>query len=115
MFTAEERLLWIYTFLKFKDKPILLDFWQDKFIQSNSRFIAVVKSRQVGYSFISSMKAFAKLIDPARKGYTCQFVSYNESDAEEKMCKCSISERLPGTKRNRESGNTFDCGRNKNW
>lgn len=85
MLTADERLLWIYTFLKFKDKPILLDFWQDCFVKSNSRFIAVVKSRQVGYSFISAMKSFAKLMDPARKGYTCQYVSYNESDAEEKI------------------------------
>ena len=85
LLTPDERLMWAYSFVKFDDKPIFLDFWQDAFLKSNSRFTAINKSRRVGFSFVASLKHFIKSQDPARTNYTCQFVSYNESDSEEKI------------------------------
>lgn len=85
MFTKDERLLYAYTYIQFQQKDLLLDFWQDAYIRSMARFIAVVKSRRVGWSFISAMKGLIKAMDPVRVGYTKQFVSYNEEDALEKI------------------------------
>ncbi|MBO7517635.1 MAG: hypothetical protein J6T31_00835 [Methanobrevibacter sp.] len=85
MFTKDERLLYAYTYIQFQQKDLLLDFWQDAYIRSMARFIAVVKSRRVGWSFISAMKGLVKAMDPDRLGYTKQFVSYNEEDALEKI------------------------------
>lgn len=85
MFTKDERLLFAYTYMQFQQKDLLLDFWQDKYIQSMARFIAIVKSRRVGWSFICSLKGLIKAMDPDRIGYTKQFVSYNEEDALEKI------------------------------
>lgn len=85
MFTKDERLLYAYTYIQFQQKDLLLDFWQDAYIKSMARFIAIVKSRRVGWSFISSLKGLIKAMDPDRVGYTKQFVSYNEEDALEKI------------------------------
>ena len=85
MFTKEERLLYAYTYVQFQQKDLLLDFWQDAYIRSMARFIAIVKSRRVGWSFICSLKGLIKAMDPDRIGYTKQFVSYNEEDALEKI------------------------------
>lgn len=85
LLSPDERLMWAYSFVKFDEKAIFLDFWQDVFLKSNSRFTAINKSRRVGFSFAASLKHFIKSQDPARTNYTCQFVSYNESDSEEKI------------------------------
>ena len=85
MFTKDERLLYAYTYIQFQQKDLLLDFWQDAYIRSMARFIAIVKSRRVGWSFICSLKGLIKAMDPERIGYTKQFVSYNEEDALEKI------------------------------
>ena len=85
MFTKDERLLYAYTYIQFQQKDLLLDFWQDAYIKSMARFIAIVKSRRVGWSFICSLKGLIKAMDPDRVGYTKQFVSYNEEDALEKI------------------------------
>lgn len=85
MFTKDERLLYAYTYMQFQQKDLLLDFWQDAYIRSMARFIAIVKSRRVGWSFICSLKGLIKAMDPDRIGYTKQFVSYNEEDALEKI------------------------------
>ena len=85
MFTKDERLLYAYTYIQFQQKDLLLDFWQDAYIKSMARFIAIVKSRRVGWSFICSLKGLIKALDPDRVGYTKQFVSYNEEDALEKI------------------------------
>ena len=85
MFSKDERLLYVYTYIQFQQKDLLLDFWQDAYIRSMARFIAVVKSRRIGWSFISAMKGLVKAMDPDRVGYTKQFVSYNEEDALEKI------------------------------
>lgn len=83
--SAEERLKWAYTFCKYDDKDLNLDFWQDAFVRSKSRFTGVVKSRRVGFSFIVALKELIKAQDFDRKNFTAQFVSYNESDAAEKI------------------------------
>ena len=85
MFSKDERLLYAYTYMQFQQKDLLLDFWQDAYIRSMARFIAIVKSRRVGWSFICSLKGLIKAMDPDRVGYTKQFVSYNEEDALEKI------------------------------
>ena len=85
MFSKDERLLFAYTYMQFQQKDLLLDFWQDAYIKSMARFIAIVKSRRVGWSFICSLKGLIKAMDPDRVGYTKQFVSYNEEDALEKI------------------------------
>ena len=76
MFSKDERLLFAYTYMQFQQKDLLLDFWQDAYIKSMARFIAIVKSRRVGWSFICSLKGLIKAMDPDRIGYTKQFVSY---------------------------------------
>ena len=85
MFSKDERLLYAYTYIQFQQKDLLLDFWQDAYIRSMARFIAIVKSRRVGWSFICSLKGLIKAMDPDRVGYTKQFVSYHEEDALEKI------------------------------
>lgn len=85
LWTADERLNYIYSFCKFDSKDITLDFWQDNFIRDKSKFIALLKSRQTGFSFIVAAKGLVKAIDPTRTKYTKQFVSYNEEDAQEKI------------------------------
>ena len=75
MFSPDERLLFAYTYMQFQQEDLLLDFWQDAYIRSMARFIAIVKSRRVGWSFICSLKGLIKALDPDRVGYTKQFVS----------------------------------------
>ncbi len=85
LWTPEEKLNYIYAFMKYDNQDIELDFWQDDFIKNRSRFICLLKSRQTGFSFIVSAKGLVKALDPARTKYTKQFVSYNEDDAQEKI------------------------------
>lgn len=85
LWTPEEKLNYIYAFFKFDNKDVTLDFWQDDYIRNRSRFIALLKSRQTGFSFIVAAKGLVKAMDPARTKYTKQFVSYNEGDAQEKI------------------------------
>ncbi len=85
LWTPEEKLNYIYAFMKYDNKDVELDFWQDDFIKNRNRFISLLKSRQTGFSFIVSIKGLVKALDPARTKYTKQFVSYNEDDAQEKI------------------------------
>lgn len=85
LWTPEEKLNYIYAFMKYDKKDIVLDFWQDDFIKNLNRYICLLKSRQTGFSFIVSAKGLVKALDPARTKYTKQFVSYNEDDAQEKI------------------------------
>lgn len=85
LWTPDEKLNYIYAFMKYDQKDITLDFWQDDFIRNRNRFIALLKSRQTGFSFVVSIKGLVKALDPARTKYTKQFVSYNEDDAQEKI------------------------------
>lgn len=85
LWTPDEKLRYIYAFMRFSGTDISLDFWQDDYIKNKSRFIALLKSRQTGFSFSVALKGLAKAMDPARLKYTKQFVSYNEDDAQEKI------------------------------
>lgn len=85
MWTAEERLNYIYAFVQFDMKDIRLDFWQDAFIKSKARYSCILKSRRTGFSFATGLKGIAKSQDSDRSKYVKQFVSYNESDAVEKI------------------------------
>ncbi len=85
LWTPEQKLNYVYAFVKYNNQDIILDFWQDDFIKNKSRFISLLKSRQTGFSFIVSIKGLVKALDPARTKYTKQFVSYNEDDAQEKI------------------------------
>lgn len=85
MFSPDERLKYIFTFMKYEDKDLELDFWQNEFVKSTSRFIIINKSRRTGYSLATAAKGLVKAMDPDRINFTQQFVSYNEDDALEKM------------------------------
>lgn len=83
--SPQERLNYLYAFCKFDDKPLVLDAWQEDFITSTKQFISILKSRRTGFSFATALKGISKGMDPGRQKYTKQFVSYNESDALEKI------------------------------
>lgn len=85
LWTPEEKLNYVYAFMRYHGEPITLDFWQDDFILNRNRYICLLKSRQTGFSFIVSAKGLVKSQDPARFDYTKQFVSYNMEDAQEKI------------------------------
>ena len=85
LWTAEEKLNYVYAFMKYDHNDIVLDFWQDDFIKNRNRYICLLKSRQTGFSFVVAIKGLVKALDPARTQYTKQFVSYNEEDAQEKI------------------------------
>lgn len=83
--TPKERLNFLYAYCKFDDKPLVLDVWQEDFITSTKQFISILKSRRTGFSFATALKGLSKAMDPGRQKYVKQFVSYNESDALEKI------------------------------
>ena len=49
LWTPEEKLNYVYAFMKYNNQDVTLDFWQDDFIMNRSRFISLLKSRQTGY------------------------------------------------------------------
>lgn len=83
--TPDERLNYLYAYCKFDDKQLILDPWQEDFIVSTKQFISILKSRRTGFSFATGLKGLSKALDPGRQKYVKQFVSYNESDAQEKI------------------------------
>jgi phage FluMu gp28-like protein len=85
VWTPDERLQYIYSMMKVDTKPIELDFYQDELIRSNAKFLAILKARQIGWSFLVALKGLVFANDPARIKYVRQFVSYNEDDAREKI------------------------------
>lgn len=85
MWSPEEKLNYIYAFMKYDTKSMELDFWQDRFIKSRQKYISILKSRRTGFSFATALKGMVKALDPDRTNYVKQFVSYNESDAVEKI------------------------------
>jgi len=85
VWTPDERLNYIYGMIKVDMKNIELDFYQDELIRSNAKYLAILKARQMGWSFLVALKGLAMANDPARIKYTKQFVSYNEDDAREKI------------------------------
>lgn len=85
LWTPGEKLNYVYAFIKYHGESLTLDFWQDDFILNRNRYICLLKSRQTGFSFVVALKGLVKALDPARRDYTKQFVSYNIEDAQEKI------------------------------
>ena len=66
------------------DNPLILDEWQDRVINDESKFISALKTRQCGFSFgVNAARALAKSILVDRN--TSVFVSVNLDDAKEKI------------------------------
>ena len=63
--------------------PLKLEAYQLDFLRNRSRFRWVVKSRQVGYSFLLGLEALARC--HLRGNYTSVIVSYNLEDSKEKI------------------------------
>lgn len=79
---------------RYDGEPIDLESYQVDFMQNRSKFRWVVKSRQVGYSFVFALEALARC--HLREGYTAVFVSYNLEDAKEKILVArQVHEELP--------------------
>ena len=75
-------------------EPIVLEPFQQAFIENESRFRWVVKARQTGYSFAMALEALARC--HLRDGHTAVFVSYNLDDAKEKILAArQVYEELP--------------------
>lgn len=60
----------------------MLEPYQIAFLQNRSRFRWVIKSRQVGFSFLFALEALARC--HLREKHTAVFVSYNLDDAKGK-------------------------------
>lgn len=69
--------------MRWEEEPVRLEGYQVDFLNNRSRFRWITKSRQVGYSFVFALEALARC--HLRDGYTAVFVSYNQSDAAEKI------------------------------
>jgi len=96
MFTPEQRLAFCDAYIKVNDKPIELDLWQELYISDASRFSILLKGRQEGFSFATALKGLVKALDPDRKSYTRQYVSFGLDDAVEKIrCAAMLYDSIP--------------------
>jgi phage FluMu gp28-like protein len=66
-----------------KNDPVELDHWQQQYIRDTSPYIAVNKSRQVGFSWIESAKALAR--SHLLPDYQKYFVSINLDESKNKI------------------------------
>jgi phage FluMu gp28-like protein len=62
-----------------------LDFWQEWYLCQNFNKIHLLKSRRVGFSFVSAIKAISEAVYPGIKRYQMVFLSYNLGDAMNKI------------------------------
>jgi hypothetical protein len=90
MYSPEETLRYADAFLRYNDKPVELDPWQELFLKDKSPFIILLKGRQEGFSFVVAAKKFIELQSPEVVNTTVQFVSYNLMDAVDKVRYISI-------------------------
>jgi phage FluMu gp28-like protein len=90
MWGADEILGWADAFLKYNDEPVKFDPWQEIFLTDLSQFSILLKGRQEGFSFVVAAKKFIEAQDPDVKNITTQIVSYNLSDAVDKIRYISI-------------------------
>lgn len=99
--TEEELRAWTATewgfiagFMRWDGEPLRLENYQRDFLRDRSRFRWAVKARQTGFSFVFALEALARchLVE----GHTAIFVSYNQSDAMEKILVArQLYEELP--------------------
>jgi phage FluMu gp28-like protein len=90
MFNPDEALRYADAFLKYNEKPVELDPWQEIFLKDQNLFIILLKGRQEGFSFAVAAKKFIELQSPDVVNMTVQFVSYNLMDAVDKIRYISI-------------------------
>lgn len=62
-----------------------LDFWQEWYLCQNFNKVHLLKSRRVGFSFISAIKSVSEAIYPGINRYQMVFLSYNLADAMNKI------------------------------
>jgi phage FluMu gp28-like protein len=75
-------------------EPIVLEPYQTHFLQDRSRFRWIVKSRQVGFSFIMALEALARC--HLKENHTAVFVSFNLDEAKERILQArQVHEELP--------------------
>lgn len=74
---------WLICLGKWQDKPLIFDMFQVGLLLNDSRFRAVLKSRQIGFSFIIACESIARCHLKDRHQSVC--VSYNLEDAKEKV------------------------------
>lgn len=74
---------WLMALPKFKDAALEFDLFQVGMLLNNSRFRAMLKSRQVGFSFLIACESLARCHLKDRHQAVC--VSYNLDDAKEKV------------------------------
>gem|GEM_PF-3863726 len=67
----------------YDSEPVALEPYQQALLDNRSRFRWLARSRQVGFSFLFALEALARC--HLRDGHTAVFVSYNLSDAVEKV------------------------------
>lgn len=81
-------------FGSYGDEPIQFEPYQLAFMNTDSSYRCVEKSRQVGYSWMFACESLAR--GHLRTQYTGVFVSYNLADAKEKIAYCQqMHEELP--------------------
>jgi phage FluMu gp28-like protein len=84
----------ISAFCRYDGDPVQLEPYQVAFVENRARFRWVTKSRQVGFSWLLALEALVRC--HLREGYTSVFVSYNLSDATEKIAMArQFYEELP--------------------
>jgi len=90
MYSPDDVLRYADAFVKYNDKPVEFDPWQEMFIKDQRTFIILLKGRQEGFSFAVAAKKFIELQSPDVVNHTVQFVSYNLADAIDKIRYISI-------------------------
>ena len=81
MWTPEQKSTIATTALTTMNPEYHLDFWQDWYLRSSKKFLIVNKSRRVGWSYITSLKAVIEAINMESYRYQMVFVSYGMRDA----------------------------------
>jgi phage FluMu gp28-like protein len=90
MYSPDDALRYADAFLKYNEKPVDLDPWQELLLKDQRQFIILLKGRQQGFSFAVAAKKFIELQSPDVVNHTVQFVSYNLMDAVDKIRYVSI-------------------------
>jgi phage FluMu gp28-like protein len=79
---------------KFEGEPVQLEPYQTAFLQNESRFRWITKSRQIGFSLIVALESLARC--HLRDAHNAHFVSYSLEDAKEKILVArAVYEDLP--------------------
>ncbi len=79
----DSELGWILCLAKFKDKAMELDLFQVGMALNQSKFRAMLKARQIGFSFFIALESLSRCHLKDRHTAVC--VSYNLDDAKEKV------------------------------